>query len=211
MRPVSSAPPTLLTQVRHALKQAGFHLVGDDVEDGRPGIGHQRPQVRSRSGQRVLLTGSRHHRLSTWRGLLPYACPLTEPQDIPPTTRRSQVTAPQAHQIERATAGERPGKQLTSQRPRTGRSSRSAPTTGPRCPVPPAEVSAPVRTDGQADESTSDGTIGSWAAHLVRVTRKEENMHPAPDRSEILETGREGPQVWSGRPTVSDRSTPTLG
>ncbi|MFE6094452.1 hypothetical protein ACFQ7M_21110 [Streptomyces massasporeus] len=35
---MSSAPPTLLTQVRHALKQAGAHLVGDDVEDGRPGI-----------------------------------------------------------------------------------------------------------------------------------------------------------------------------
>jgi hypothetical protein len=48
-------------------------------------------------------------------------------------------------------------------------------------------------------------------AHLVKVTRKEGNMHPSPDRSEILETDREGPQVWSGRPTVSDRSTPTSG
>lgn len=53
--------------------------------------------------------------------------------------------------------------------------------------------------------------IGSWAAHLVKVTRKEENMHLALDRSEILETDREGLQVWSGRPTVSVRSTPTLG
>lgn len=49
------------------------------------------------------------------------------------------------------------------------------------------------------------------AGHLVRMTRKESNLRPPPDRSEILETDREGPQVWSGRPTVSDRSTPTSG
>ncbi|MEU5274818.1 hypothetical protein AB0G87_00210 [Streptomyces asoensis] len=35
---MSSAPPLLLTQVCHALQQAGFHLVGDGVDDGRPGI-----------------------------------------------------------------------------------------------------------------------------------------------------------------------------
>lgn len=40
---------------------------------------------------------------------------------------------------------------------------------------------------------------------------KEANLRPPSDRSEILEADREGPQVWSGRPTVSDRSTPTLG
>ncbi|MGW6564930.1 hypothetical protein [Streptomyces sp. NPDC054975] len=35
---MSSVPPDLLTQVRHALTQAGFHLVRGDAEDGRPGI-----------------------------------------------------------------------------------------------------------------------------------------------------------------------------
>ncbi|MFF0088230.1 hypothetical protein ACFYR1_52980 [Streptomyces canus] len=35
---VPSVPPDLLTRVRHALKQAGFHLVCEDVGDGRPGI-----------------------------------------------------------------------------------------------------------------------------------------------------------------------------
>ncbi|MGX1564676.1 hypothetical protein [Streptomyces sp. NPDC055506] len=33
--PVSSAPSGLFVQVRHALTQAGFHLVVEDAEDGR--------------------------------------------------------------------------------------------------------------------------------------------------------------------------------
>ncbi|MEU5893811.1 hypothetical protein ABZ835_44440 [Streptomyces sp. NPDC047461] len=33
-----SARPDLLTQVRHALIQAGFHLVGEDAQDSRPGL-----------------------------------------------------------------------------------------------------------------------------------------------------------------------------
>ncbi|WP_345665548.1 hypothetical protein [Streptomyces venetus] len=36
--PVSSAPSGLLVQVRHALAQAGFHLVAGDAEEGRPGL-----------------------------------------------------------------------------------------------------------------------------------------------------------------------------
>ncbi|MET9915093.1 hypothetical protein ABZZ74_52105 [Streptomyces sp. NPDC006476] len=35
---MSSAPSNLLQQVRHALIQAGFHLVGDEANDGRPGL-----------------------------------------------------------------------------------------------------------------------------------------------------------------------------
>ncbi|MEW2267048.1 hypothetical protein ACGF5T_35050 [Streptomyces sp. NPDC047853] len=35
---MSSASSNLLVQVRHALTQAGFHLVADDAEDGRPGL-----------------------------------------------------------------------------------------------------------------------------------------------------------------------------
>ncbi|MFF4984015.1 hypothetical protein ACFY3O_28725 [Streptomyces sp. NPDC001046] len=35
---MSSAPSDLLSQVRHALLQAGFHLVGEDEQDGRPGL-----------------------------------------------------------------------------------------------------------------------------------------------------------------------------
>ncbi|MGW0917152.1 hypothetical protein ACWD1Z_36435 [Streptomyces sp. NPDC002784] len=31
-------PSDLLAQVRHALLQAGFHLVAEDAEDGRPGL-----------------------------------------------------------------------------------------------------------------------------------------------------------------------------
>ncbi|MER6186788.1 hypothetical protein [Streptomyces sp. NPDC001652] len=33
-----SARSDLLTQVRHALIQAGFHLVGEDARDSRPGL-----------------------------------------------------------------------------------------------------------------------------------------------------------------------------
>ncbi|MEV4194666.1 hypothetical protein [Streptomyces toxytricini] len=33
-----SASSTLLVQVRHALVQAGFHLLQDDAEDCRPGL-----------------------------------------------------------------------------------------------------------------------------------------------------------------------------
>ncbi|MEU8679658.1 hypothetical protein [Streptomyces sp. NPDC048560] len=35
---MSSASPDLLPQVRHALIQAGFYLVGEDAEDSRPGL-----------------------------------------------------------------------------------------------------------------------------------------------------------------------------
>ncbi|MFI1726463.1 hypothetical protein [Streptomyces sp. NPDC020489] len=35
---MSSAPSELLSQVRHALIQAGFHLVGEDAQDSRPGL-----------------------------------------------------------------------------------------------------------------------------------------------------------------------------
>lgn len=35
---MSSASALLLAEIRHALIQAGFHLVGDDVKDGRPGL-----------------------------------------------------------------------------------------------------------------------------------------------------------------------------
>lgn len=35
---MSSAASDLLTQVRHALVKAGFHLVGEDADDVRPGI-----------------------------------------------------------------------------------------------------------------------------------------------------------------------------
>lgn len=59
------------------------------------------PHDRRRAGG-----AAHHHRLSIGRGLLPARLPA-EPQDIPPATRRSQVTPPQAHQIERATGGER--------------------------------------------------------------------------------------------------------
>lgn len=34
---MSPVPPELVSRVRHALIQAGFHLVGD-VEEGRPGL-----------------------------------------------------------------------------------------------------------------------------------------------------------------------------
>ncbi|MGA4960540.1 hypothetical protein [Streptomyces lavendulocolor] len=35
---MSPAPSNLLAQVRHALLQAGFHLVGEKVDDARPGL-----------------------------------------------------------------------------------------------------------------------------------------------------------------------------
>lgn len=35
---MSCAHPDLLIQVRHALAQAGFHLVGEDAADNRPGL-----------------------------------------------------------------------------------------------------------------------------------------------------------------------------
>ncbi|WP_327686506.1 hypothetical protein [Streptomyces sp. NBC_00467] len=36
--PVSSVPSDLLSQVRRALLQAGFHLKGEGAEDGGPGL-----------------------------------------------------------------------------------------------------------------------------------------------------------------------------
>jgi hypothetical protein len=82
----------------------------------------------------------------------------------------------------------------------------------PRCsPAEAAMNPPPPLVDSAARRFSPAEGAGPSTAHLVKVTRKEGNMHPSSDRSEILETDREGPQVWSGRPTVSDRSTPTSG
>lgn len=77
--------------------------------------------------------------------------------------------------------------------------------------LPPLPVAMAYRAPTLVTLRKLPPRIRATQGHLVKLTRKGPNLHPHPDRSAILETDREGPQVWSGRPTVSDRSTPTLG
>ena len=70
--------------------------------------------------------------------------------------------------------------------------------------VQPERARTAVASDRWTDQTRS-------VTHFVTLTQMLPILRSTPCWSEILESDREGPQVWSGRPTVSDRSIPTLG